>query len=181
MKAQWTAASMLLLTAAGCGTAWASHGGHAEYVYARVVDVVPIVRYVTVERPRRECREEHVFERRPTPGTAGPTIAGGIVGGVIGHELGRGGARDTMTLLGTLVGAAVANERAVEREVARGAAPARRVPVTRCRVVNERFTEERIEGYRVTYQFRGRRYVMRTAEPPGQRVRLRMSLVPADF
>jgi uncharacterized protein YcfJ len=180
MKTRWTATT-ILLSAAACGTAWASHGGRAEYVYARVVDVDPIVRYVTVERPRRECREEHVFERRAGVGTAGATIAGGIVGGVIGHELGRGGARDTMTLLGTLVGAAVANDRAAGREAARGAAPGRRVPVTRCRVVNERFTERHIDGYRVTYEFRGRRYVMHTAEPPGERVRLRMSLVPADF
>ena len=32
-----------------------AYGRETQYVYARVVDVDPIVRYVTVDRPREQC------------------------------------------------------------------------------------------------------------------------------
>ena len=36
------------------------HGPLADYVYARVVDVDPVVRYVTVDRPEQRCWNETV-------------------------------------------------------------------------------------------------------------------------
>ena len=38
----------------GRGAAYRPYNG-PEYVYARVVDVDPLVRYVTVNRPHEEC------------------------------------------------------------------------------------------------------------------------------
>lgn len=156
------------------------HGHHhADVVYARVVDVEPIIRYVTVERPRRECWQEVVYEPVNRTGIAGPTIAGGIVGAAIGRQFGSGSGRDAMTLIGSIAGAAVAHERAVRNQAVSGGT--RAVTVDRCEVVPERYTEERIDGYRVTYVYDGRRHVMHSAAHPGDRVALAVSAVPVRY
>lgn len=181
MRTKW----MPLALAAGllaAGTAAADRKHDTRYVYARVVDVDPIVRLVTVERPRRECWQETVYESAPEPfGKAGVTLAGAIVGGAVGRQFGSGSGRDAMTLIGTLAGAAVANERAERRADAYRGGAVRAVPVERCRVVGERVTEERVDGYRVTYQYAGRRYTMRTLEPPPDRIRLQVDVRPVGF
>lgn len=157
--------------------------GHAyghrttEYVDARVVDVEPIVRYVTVNRPRQQCWDEIVHEPVRPFGVAGPTLAGGVVGAAIGRQFGSGNDRDALTLLGAVAGAAVANQRAVRNQ---GYAT-REVAVERCEVVSERFTEQRIDGYRVTYLYDGRPHSMVTATPPGDRVRLAVDVRPAAY
>ncbi len=148
-----------------------------QYVYARVVDVEPMVRYVTVDRPRQECWEEIVREPAPAFGVAGQTVAGGIVGAAIGRQFGSGNDRDALTLIGAAAGAAVANHRAVQRQ----GYSTRDVAVQRCRTVNERFTEERVDGYLVTYQYEGRRYTMQTATHPGDRVQLAVDVRPVGY
>lgn len=155
--------------------ALASHRGASDYVYARVVDVDPIVRYVTVERPREQCWDDTAYEPARPLRVAGTTLAGGVIGGAIARQFGRGSGRDALTVIGTLAGAAVANEHALRRN---GTVA---VPVRRCEVVHERFTEERIDGYLVTYQYQGRRHTLRTRTPPGDRVRLRVDVVPVRY
>jgi uncharacterized protein YcfJ len=178
------AATAMLGALASTG-ALADHSRGAQYVYAPVVGVQPIVRYVTVERPRRECWEETVYQ--PHPGArplsvAGPTIAGGLLGGVIGHQFGSGSGRDAMTILGTLVGSAVANQHAVRNQLYRsGGLQAVAVPVQRCEVVSERVREERIDGYDVTYEYAGQLYRTRLPQDPGDRVQLRVSVRPVGY
>ena len=115
---------MLILGVLGVAvstTALADRGGKSGYQYARVVGVDPIVRYVQVTTPVRECWDEVVYEdvyderRYRAHRTAGPTILGGLIGGVIGHQFGHGRGRDAMTVAGTLVGAAIANDHAASR------------------------------------------------------------------
>ncbi len=174
MRARWKVTTAVLATLT-VGPALASHDGVTDYVYARVVEVDPIVRYVTVQRPRRECWEETVYEPARPLRIAGTTLAGGLIGGAIGRQFGGGRGRDALTLIASMAGAAVANERARARSglVA--------VPVERCEIVRERVTEERIEGYRVTYQYQGRRHTVRTGAPPGEQIRLRVSVVPVGI
>ena len=181
------------------GSVFADREPGVRYEEAPVVNVEPIVRQVRVERPRRECWNEEVYEEHRGPGygpgnaghrrgTAGPTIAGGIVGGVIGRQFGSGSGRDAMTLLGTLVGAAVAGDRAQARNRYYGNAGYRnggyeyeRRPVTveRCRVDTETFEEERIDGYHVSYEYQGETYTLRMDEPPrGDTIRLRVHATP---
>lgn len=54
------------------------NGDSHVYDYAKVLSVKPIVRYVTIETPVRECWEEtrhYTVERRPnTAGSAGRTV-----------------------------------------------------------------------------------------------------------
>lgn len=190
IKTTWVAGLALVASAA----AVADQPG-VQYQYAPVVDVEPIVRIVRVERPRRECWNEEVYEEVPAPrhsygssgrGSAGATIAGGVVGGVIGRQFGGGKGRDAMTLFGTLVGAAIANDRAGRRHAGYQSAAnydyeRRPVTVERCRVDTESFEEERVEGYRVTYLYDGDTYTMRTREHPGEQVKLRVAVRPVGY
>jgi uncharacterized protein YcfJ len=173
-------ATTAVLCTVTAGSALAAHR-EAGYVYARVVDVEPIVRYVTVEQPRRQCWDEVVYETRGDVARhriAGQTIAGGIIGAAIGRQFGSGSGRDAMTLIGAAAGSAAAHDRAARRT---GDLYTVAVPIRRCEIVSERFTEEQIDGYRVTYLYRGHRHTMRTATPPGDRVRLRVNVVPVGY
>ena len=137
-------------------------------VSARVVGVEPMVRYVTVDRPREQCWNEVVREPVRPFGVAGQTAAGSIVGAAIGRQFGSGNDRDTLTVLGAIAGGAVAHRRAVVNE---GYAT-RDVAVQRCETVSDRVTEQVVDGYLVTYRLDGRNYTMQTDRHPGDWVQL---------
>ena len=137
-------------------------------VSARVVGVEPLVRYVTVDRPREQCWNEVVSEPVRPYGVAGPTAAGAIVGAAIGRQFGSGNDRDALTVLGAVAGGAVAHNRAVRN----GAGATRDVTVQRCEVVNDRVTEQVVDGYLVTYRLEGQNYTMRTDRHPGDWVQI---------
>ena len=137
-------------------------------VSARVVAVEPLVRHVTVDRPREQCWNEVVREPVRSFGVAGPTAAGAIVGAAIGRQFGSGNDRDALTVLGAVAGGTVAHQRAVRN----GAAATRDVSVQRCEVVNDRVTEQVSDGYLVTYRLDGQRYTMRTDRHPGDWVQI---------
>jgi len=164
----------------GRGNGYAyGHRGATEYVYARVVDVDPMVRYVTVNRPHEECWNEVERRRTGSFGAAGQTAAGGVIGAAIGRQFGGGSGQDALTLLGAAAGAAIAHERAIRNGA--GGYEVRDVPVQRCEIVNERVTEERIDGYLVRYAYQGRTYTMQTATHPGDRVRLAVDVRPVSY
>jgi uncharacterized protein YcfJ len=70
----------------GRGNAYGHYRSAPAVVSARVVDVEPLVRYVTVDRPREQCWDEVVREPVRPYGVAGTTAAGSIVGAAIGME-----------------------------------------------------------------------------------------------
>ncbi|MEO8465779.1 MAG: glycine zipper 2TM domain-containing protein [Gammaproteobacteria bacterium] len=163
----------------GANAAFAGHDddrgyGHRgpEVAYGRVIDVDPITHYATVNQPRQECRDEYV---RQQPGVAGPTAAGAVIGAAIGRQFGGGSGRDLATAAGAVAGGLIANQRAQRNQ------GYREVPVERCRVVNERVTERVVDGYNVTYVYQGRRYVTRTATPPGDRIELAVDVRPVGY
>jgi uncharacterized protein YcfJ len=156
------------------------HGGpaHTQYEYARVVDVDPIVRQVRVETPRRECWDETRYvASRPhisDPEVGGRTLLGAAIGGVIGHQFGSGRGRDAATVAGALIGASVGYDSAAKRQ-----AGGYEEVVERCDVRVEHTYHERIEGYRVTYEYNGRRYTTQLPYDPGDRIRVRVAVAPA--
>lgn len=152
----------------GRGHAHGHHHHTSAVVSARVVNVEPVVRHVTVNRPREQCWNEVVREPVRPFGVAGQTAAGSIVGAAIGRQFGSGNDRDTLTVLGAIAGGAVAHRRAV---VNQGYAT-RDVNVQRCEVVHDRVTEQIVDGYHVTYRLDGRHYTMRTDRHPGEWVQL---------
>jgi uncharacterized protein YcfJ len=172
------AVSGTALAGPGRGNAY-GHYAKTDYVYARVVDVDPMVRYVTVNRPHEECYTDYEQRRTGSFGPAGQTAAGAVIGAAIGRQFGGGSGKDIATLLGAAAGGAIARERAIRNGA--GGYEVRDVPVQRCEVVNDRVTEERIDGYLVTYVYQGRTYTMQTATPPGDRIRLAVDVRPVDY
>lgn len=160
----------------------------ADYDFAEVVAVEPIVRIVTVTVPRRECwNEEVAVERRRGGsdrggnGSVGSTIAGGLLGGVIGRQIGGGSGRDAMTVVGALVGSAIGSNagRDNDRNTDRRGSDVVYDSVRRCETRDEVREEERVDGYHVTYLYNGREYNTRTRNHPGDRIRVRVSVNPA--
>ncbi|MDX1482287.1 MAG: glycine zipper 2TM domain-containing protein [Woeseiaceae bacterium] len=156
-----------------------SRAAEGMYDYAKVVSVEPILRYVTVKTPVRECWEEtrhYTVERRPN--TAGGTLLGAIIGGVVGHQFGSGRGNDAATVAGTVIGAAVGNDIARRKDdVYESTRYAR--PVERCATRYQAHEEERIDGYRVIYRYHGQKYATRMPYDPGDRIRVRVDVRPS--
>jgi uncharacterized protein YcfJ len=82
-----------------------------------------------------------------------------------------------LTLLGAVAGGAVAHQRAVRN----GAGATRDVAVQRCEVVNDRVTEQIVDGYLVTYRLDGRHYRTRMDRRPGDWVQLAVDARPVGY
>lgn len=151
-----------------------------DYDYAPVTRVEPIVRQVRIETPRRECYDDvRYVESAPhisDPNVGGRTLLGGIIGGVIGHQFGSGSGRDAATVAGALIGAGVGYDSAARRY----SSGVREEVVQRCDVRYDHEYEERIDGYRVTYEYNGREYTTRLPYDPGERIRVRVAVAPAE-
>lgn len=149
------------------------------YDYAPVVHVEPIMRRVRIDTPRRECWDETRYtESRPhisDPEVGGRTLLGGIIGGVIGHQIGSGRGRDTATIAGSMIGAGVGYDAASRRD-----SSVEERTVQRCDVRYDSDVEERIDGYRVTYEYNGREYTTHLPYDPGERIRVRVAVAPAE-
>lgn len=150
----------------------------ARYDYARVISAEPIRRYVTVKTPVRECWEdvEYYTVERPAPGTGARTLVGAIVGGVVGHQFGSGSGNDAATVAGALIGAGIGNNAGrrgySSEEYSR--------PVQRCNTTVRESREERIDGYRVLYQYKGQKYETRMPYDPGRELRVRVDVRPVQ-
>ena len=167
---------------------------------ARVTHVEPMVE--RGERPvqREECWNEEVpgyayddryDDRRPggpaPRTTGGGAVVGAIVGGALGNSVGSGDGRRAATVLGAVIGGTIGNN--VERDnirrqdeyYGRGPYDDGRVAtrdVERCRVVTDYRADERVVGYRVQYEYAGRRYETVTDYHPGDTMRVRVEVVP---
>lgn len=169
------------LTAADAVAAGNGYGRPgAIYDYARVVSVQPNVRYVTVTTPVEECWDEtryYTVDERG-PGSFAGTLVGAVIGGVVGHQFGSGRGNDAATVAGSLLGAAIGNDAAARRRgVAETTQYAR--PVRRCQTTYQSREEERIDSYRVIYEYHGRKYATDTPYDPGDRIRIRVDVRPA--
>lgn len=155
-----------------------------EYDYARVVSVDPIMRQVRVETPRRECYTNTVYDSRSynggeRPGTAGRMILGGIIGAAIGNQIGSGDGRRAATVAGALIGTAIGHD-AGSRNGQYGYRESRPRDVERCDVRYETTYERRIDGYNVVYVYNGQRHTTRMSYDPGERIRVRVDVAPAE-
>jgi len=164
--------------------------GHSDYDYARVIHVDPIVRHVRVTVPTRECwtetRYEEVTYREgggpPPRGSAGSMILGGILGAAVGNQIGRGDGRRAATVAGALIGTAIGHDVGDRRNAQYGGGrvvtESRPYEAERCEVQHRQEYEQRIDGYRVTYEYNGRRQTTQLPYDPGDRIRVRVDVHP---
>lgn len=178
--------SLLMVLVAGSAWAAPAAAGHPDeddtiYQTARVIDVQPVVRIVRISEPQRECWDEHVrVESRPPRDTAGRALVGAVIGGAVGRQFGSGRGRDAATVAGAILGSAISTDHARRDDWYRShGAPLR--TRTRCDVRETWREEERVEGYRVTYEYDGQRYTTRTTRHPGDSLRVMVSVRPVGY
>jgi len=129
------------------------------YDYAKVVDVEPLTSRVRVSTPQRECWDETRYDRGSQYGGHGPQVAG-------------------TTLLGAAIGAAIGHQQGMRRYGA--VSSPQPYTVQRCETRYHDEYQERVDGYRVTYVYHGRRQVTELPYRPGDRIRVRVDVSPAE-
>ena len=96
-------------------------------------------------------------------GRRAATVAGAVIGSALGHD--------------AAARRAYRDDRYYETRVEE---PPRAYTVERCDVRYQETWEERVEGYRVAYEYHGRRYETRLPYDPGERVRVRVDVFPDE-
>jgi uncharacterized protein YcfJ len=162
---------------------WAGHDSHrsgdGHYVYAKVVNVKPVVEIVRVPERYQVCEDRLVSRRVAEHRSPGPVIFGAILGGVIGNQLARGyghghhNDRAAATIAGATIGSVVGSQIQYAKYPPRYYTE--RAPV--CRTRTDWRREERIIAWDVTWKYRGRVHHSRMIERPGQRIRVRIGPV----
>ena len=147
---------------------------NAKVAWADVLRVDPIYDRVQASNPRQECDDVPVERHVDNGNKAAGTVLGAIVGGVLGSTVGKGDGRRAATVAGAVVGGAVGNN------VARGDDRYYSDTERRCRVVQDVAEERRIVAYDVQYRYRGDVYMSRINYDPGDRLRVRISVEPAE-
>jgi uncharacterized protein YcfJ len=147
---------------------------NTHYGWADVLRVDPVYGVARTEVPRQECYDQQVVRSAPPQGSAAGTILGAVVGGVLGSTVGKGDGRTAATVAGAVAGGAVGNS------VSRTGGGEYEGTETHCRQVSAVSEQRRIMGYDVEYRYRGEVYVSRLNYDPGERLRVRVSVSPAD-
>jgi uncharacterized protein YcfJ len=143
-----------------------------HYGWADVLRVDPV--YDEQGQPaatHEECYDEQV----PVQGQdnrAGGTVLGAIIGGVVGSTIGKGNGRTAATAAGATVGAVVGNNA--------GQPVSGYTTERHCRQVVGTGGERLVAGYEVEYRYRGELYNARMSYDPGDRIRVRISVTPAE-
>lgn len=174
---------------------WADHNNEPypepaydnnQYEYAKVIDVQPVTETVQIPEDRQVCREQPVQRRVVEYRSPGPAIFGAILGGVIGNQLsrghghghghGHGNNRAVATVAGAAIGSMIA------RNVQYSKYPPKYYTgsVQMCSTVTSWRSEEQVIAWDVSWEYRGRIYHSRMDEPPGDRIRVRISVVPVN-
>jgi uncharacterized protein YcfJ len=170
-----TAASLVLASGAAL-----ADGPIGDPDFADVVHVEPLRREVRVSEPVRECWQEtsYASEGPFSYNHIGGTLLGSTLGVVVGNQVGHGRGKDVARVAGALIGGAIGHNVSVDRQRQLGGP--RGQTYERCDVRYRERIEERIDGYEVTYAYAGREYVTRMPYDPGERIRVRVDVTPAD-
>lgn len=171
-----------LLKLAGCSgvllsATLAQADTHRTLVEVPVTEVEPLVRVVTHKIPHETCRDERVRVEHARRGrSATPGILGALVGGALAGSLGHNSrAQPAIAVAGAVLGASIGSD--IGRNKRRGHYY---VNEQRCEIDYELRDEENVIGYRVSYRYGDNIYQTQTREHPGNTIKLRVELSPAD-
>jgi len=153
-----------------------------HYGWADVLRVDPVYDEGTAGESQQECYEEQVLQEpaqtsAPDDGKrVGATVLGALIGGIVGSRFGKGDGRKAATAAGAVAGGVVGNNVASNDS---SRAPARYTTQRRCRQV-EGAAQRHVVGYDVEYRYRGEVYTSRMNTDPGDRMRVRVTVTPAE-
>jgi uncharacterized protein YcfJ len=161
----------MVLAALAPVSAWAG----VTYDQARVVGVEPLYETVVSTVPRQVCREQVV--QTGAGGGVSPVapLLGAVLGGVFGNAVSSKNQPVNATVgavVGGAIGYDIARRNARPQYVTYGTQQA-------CTEVQDTLEEQRLSGYRVSYEYLGQRYSAVTQRPPGATVRVRVDVSPA--
>jgi uncharacterized protein YcfJ len=129
--------------------------------------------------PQQECWEEQVPVGAETGAEAEhgrrtvATMIGAVVGGLLGNQVGKGDGRRAATVAGAVAGGVVGNQVAAERP--------RYTTQRHCRQPTGSASGPRhVVAYDVEYRYRGEVFTSRLAYDPGDRLRVKVSVTPAE-
>jgi uncharacterized protein YcfJ len=174
-------AAALALSASGAALAdpyydYGPYSGGAAY--AQVLSATPVYRPVQIAEPRQECYQQPVvYDRGYRGGSFAGSLIGGLVGGVVGHQFGSGGGRVLATAAGAVIGANVGAGIGARNDYESGQVGYRE----ECRTVADYRTEQRADGYDVTYRYGGRIYRTHLPYDPGPGLRVNVNVAPAGY
>ncbi|MEO7065572.1 MAG: glycine zipper 2TM domain-containing protein [Rhodanobacter sp.] len=144
----------------------------ARYGWADVLRVDPVSAVTRNQVPHQECYDQQVVQHNSGNSTAA-TVLGAVIGGVLGNTVGKGDGRKAATVVGAVAGGAVGNR-------ASNQGGDYQSTQTRCHEVTSVSEQRRIVGYDVEYRYRGDVYMSRLSYDPGERLRVRIRVDPAD-
>ncbi len=172
----------LSILLASCASIWTiSASGQTTYEYGDVIETRPIYQIVEISEPMEQCREEVVIDRYPSRnGSRTPVLVSTIIGGALGNAVGNGKSNKRIgAVVGAMLGHSIGRDIVTDRNRSRNAVRVYET-VQRCETAYEKFEEERLVGYQVTYLYNGEEYSVRTDSDPGEQIRLRVSIQPAN-
>jgi uncharacterized protein YcfJ len=143
-------------------------GENVIYGYAQVLRADPIYEVVRTRVPEQRCDGQ---DSRDGGDPTGGTVIGALVGGALGNQVGKGDGRKAATVAGAVIGGAIGHNVDKNNGSAGG---------SRCRTVEVERDERRVAGYDVEYRYMGETYMSRMPYDPGNRLRVRVSVMPAD-
>jgi uncharacterized protein YcfJ len=166
-------ASLALVPGLTLADAADAYAGYGTWRYARVIDVVPLVRMVQIERAYEVCEDPMADRRRPM---AEPQIARNGF-----RRRGNAERHDSAVSMRDSRRVVVP---APEYQAGPVSQPRPRIEVRSepriettayCRIEHRTEDVQRVDGYRVTYEYQGQRSEIITDADPGERVRVRVS------
>ena len=171
-----TAASLIAASAFALSSTAMAEYNRGTVEEATVLSADPIYRTIRVNEPVEQCWDEKVYvPSHQTSRSHTPKSLGAIIGAAVGHEFGKGRGKDLATVAGAVLGGSVG------RDVQRNSHGRSRVEYERrCELVDNYRTQERIDGYDVSYRYNGRVYNTQTARDPGPTIAVSVSVVPVE-
>jgi uncharacterized protein YcfJ len=152
------------------------YDSNEKILEAPVISVNPVYRTIEINNPRQHCWEERVAIPQKQYESRTPEIVGALLGAAVGYQFGSGRGQDAAAVAGAVLGGSIARDAKYRNQ--RSQAGVRYEQ--RCKTVNEYHTEERLEGYNVTYQYDGNLYTTRTKHDPGNTIRVSVNVVPIE-
>ncbi|HEX7324841.1 MAG TPA: glycine zipper 2TM domain-containing protein [Rhodanobacteraceae bacterium] len=143
---------------------------NVHYGWAEVLRVDPV--YGTVAPPpQQQCAPQTVTQTDDNH--TGGTVIGAIAGAVLGSTLGHGRGRTATTVAGAIAGGAVGNRVSAAND------RSYTTQQTVCQPVAYA-PQQQIVAYDVEYRYRGNVYMSRLPYDPGERLRVSVSVAPAQ-
>jgi uncharacterized protein YcfJ len=155
-------------TSSSTDSAYRSPGENVTYGYAQVLRAEPVYETVSYRQPDSRCGYDNTYSNKSGTTSA---VVGALVGGALGNQVGKGDGRTAATIAGVVAGAVIGKQVGTQGNNVREV----------CESSGQLYHEERrITGYDVEYQYKGEKYMSRLPYDPGDRLRIRVSVLPED-